>query len=284
MTAWASLPIAILPCGISTAQVMPGPRGVRRRRRRGVAGRRAQHGLLATGHRFGDRHRHAAVLERAGRVEALDLQMHCAAGVFGQPLGVDQRRTALQQGDRRPVVLDRQSVAVGGYQAGPRLVHRLRAGVAHSLVPSSRSTLATSLHDVEIGERGDGVRQCRVGRLMGDHHDPGTAPLAAFVDHAFLTHLGDAHFAFAEFGCDGGQYAWPVGDVHADVVASGDEPDRRDGQLGVFRLARVHARPAPGCARPSRDLPSPPTPSVLRRRPGRRTSAGRPPRPRPRRR
>ena len=51
-----------------------GARRVGRRRCRGVAGRGAQHGLLAARHRIGDRHRHAPVLERAGGVEALDLE------------------------------------------------------------------------------------------------------------------------------------------------------------------------------------------------------------------
>jgi hypothetical protein len=37
-------------------------------RRRRVAGRRAQHRLLTPGHRLGDGHGHAAVLERTGRI------------------------------------------------------------------------------------------------------------------------------------------------------------------------------------------------------------------------
>ena len=69
-TACASLPIAILPAGTSTAGVMPGLGGVGRGRGRGVAGRGADDGLraLVGGHRDG--HRHPAVLERAGRVRA----------------------------------------------------------------------------------------------------------------------------------------------------------------------------------------------------------------------
>ena len=126
---------------------------IRRGRRRRVARRRAQHGLLAAGHRFGDGHRHAAVLERARRVEPLDLEMHCAAGVFGQPRRWDQRGAALEQGDRassrpRPAAgrgRRRSGRARAGERswAGPCSCSSRKRLIAHSLVPSMRSTLLT---------------------------------------------------------------------------------------------------------------------------------------------
>ena len=129
------------------------PRRIRRGRRRCVARRRAQHGLLTPGHRLGDGHGHAAIFERARRVEPLDLQMNCAPGVFGQPRRRHQRGAALEQRDCGPAVLDRQPIAVGGDQSWPGLVNGLGRGrahcssrkrlIAHSLVPSMRSTLLT---------------------------------------------------------------------------------------------------------------------------------------------
>ena len=80
---------------------------------------------------------------------------------------------------------------------------------------------------------------------MGDDHDARAAALTALVDNAFLAHLGDADLAFAEFGGDRGQYTGTVGDSHAHVVTSGDEPDRADRQLAYFDSRG----PRPPCTR-----------------------------------
>ena len=158
----------------------------------------------------------------------------------------------------RPVVLDRQPVAVCGDQSRPGLVHGLRRGGAHcssrerlivlalfaSLIPAGSfhaKHAVDALHHVEVGKRRNGFRQRGVGGPVGDDDDARAAPLTALVDHALLADLGDADLALAEFGCHRGQHAGPVGDVHVDVVAGGDEADRRDRQLGVLGLARAAA-------------------------------------------
>src|SRR6185437_15176439 len=89
-----------------------------------------------------DGHRHAAVLERAGRVEALDLEVHVAAGTFGQHRGGQQRSPALVQGDHRGLAGDREPVPVGVDHAVPGTG---LDGWHHSSSPSTRITLATAL-------------------------------------------------------------------------------------------------------------------------------------------
>ena len=73
-----------------------GPRRIGGGRSRGVSGRCAQHGLLPAGDGLGHGHRHTAVLERPGRVESLDLDMHRASGLFRQSRCRNQRRATLQ--------------------------------------------------------------------------------------------------------------------------------------------------------------------------------------------
>ena len=101
-----------LALGHQHQRLEAGLRGVRRHRGRGVAGRGADHGLGAVV--LGDRDRggHAAVLERAGRVVALDLEPDLGAGQPGEPLGVHQRGAALAQRDRDGALGDLQQVAV----------------------------------------------------------------------------------------------------------------------------------------------------------------------------
>ena len=71
-----------LALGTMTAPPMPGPRGVGGQRRGGVARRRADDRLGAVAHGVGHRARHAAVLERARRVRALELQPDLGAGLL----------------------------------------------------------------------------------------------------------------------------------------------------------------------------------------------------------
>ena len=143
-----------------------------------------------------------------------------------------------QQGDRRPVVPDRQPVAVGRDQARPRPVYRASVPALMRHSPSIRSTLLMVCTTSRSASAVDGLRERGIGGLVGDHDDAGTARLATLVDHALLAHLGDADLALAEFGCHSGQHAGPIGNVHVDVVTRGDHADRRDRQLGVLRLPR----------------------------------------------
>ena len=100
----------------------PGAHGVGGGGRAGVAGRRADDrvGALLSG--LGDRERHAAVLEGAGRVGALDLEVHVAAGALGDGERRDQRRPTLAQRHDRRRVGDGQSVAVLLDDAAPGAV------------------------------------------------------------------------------------------------------------------------------------------------------------------
>src|SRR6476646_3943970 len=59
--------------------------------------------------------------------------MHCAPGVFRQARRCNQRGAALEQGDRRPIVLDRQPVAVRSDQPRPGLMDGLGKS-AHRVV------------------------------------------------------------------------------------------------------------------------------------------------------
>ena len=77
-----------------------------------VPGRRADDRLGALLERLRDRHRHAAILEGAGRVRALALEPELEPEPLGEPLGADERRRALAERHERRRVGDRQAVAV----------------------------------------------------------------------------------------------------------------------------------------------------------------------------
>ena len=77
----------------------PGARRVGGGARGGVAGRRADDRLRALAHGGADGARHAAVLERAGRVEPLELQPDLGADELGDVRRVDERRRALAERD-----------------------------------------------------------------------------------------------------------------------------------------------------------------------------------------
>ena len=90
----------------------PGPRGVGGGARRRVAGRGADHGLGAAARGARDGDGHAAVLERAGRVRALELQEDPRADALGDDGRLDQRRRALVQGHDGVALLEREVLAV----------------------------------------------------------------------------------------------------------------------------------------------------------------------------
>ncbi len=105
-----------------------GARRVRRRRRRRVARRRADDRLGALGERPRDRDRHAAVLERPGRVLALALEpdLDARRDRRRQPVGAHERRVALVQRDDPVVGADGQVVAILLDQPAPAVRRRSR--------------------------------------------------------------------------------------------------------------------------------------------------------------
>jgi hypothetical protein len=97
-----------------------GARGIGRRRRRGVAGGRADDGAAALFHRLGHGHGHAAILEGTRRIQTfeLDVDVHLLAQLVRDVPELDQRRRALTQTDDAGVLRDRQAVAVFFDEAG----------------------------------------------------------------------------------------------------------------------------------------------------------------------
>ena len=102
ISAWQQLAERDLALGQDDDDVEAGVRAVRRRGGRRVAGRRADDGPRPGLDGLGDGHDHAAVLERPGRVLALDLEVQ-VRGADGrpEPLGAHERRRALAEGQRR---------------------------------------------------------------------------------------------------------------------------------------------------------------------------------------
>src|SRR5690606_1503253 len=92
----------------------------------------------------GDRDRHPAVLEGAGRVDAVVLEVDLAAGQLGEHLGDDQRGPTLAEGHDRRRVGDRHAVAVLVEEAPPHVGATRRRCTAHDHTSdSTRSTLVT---------------------------------------------------------------------------------------------------------------------------------------------
>ena len=58
-------------------------------------------------------------LKLPGRVGPFDLEPHLGADALGQPRRRDQRRAALEQGDHRGLLGDREEVAVLLHDAAP---------------------------------------------------------------------------------------------------------------------------------------------------------------------
>ena len=88
-----------LALGDQDDAVHAGLAGVGRGRGRRIAGRSADDGLGAVGLGLGDRHRHAAVLERTRGIESLELQPDVRAETLRESLGVEQRRVPFLQRD-----------------------------------------------------------------------------------------------------------------------------------------------------------------------------------------
>ena len=107
-----------LALGDDDGAAHPGPRRVGGGACRRVAGRGADHGLSAAAGRARDGDGHAAVLERAGRVGALELEEDPRAHALRDHGRLDQRRRALVQGHHGVAFLERQVLAVALDQPG----------------------------------------------------------------------------------------------------------------------------------------------------------------------
>ncbi len=146
--------------------------------RRSVARGGTDHGLCAVAHGRGDRARHPAVLERAGRVGALELQAHCRAHHLREHRRAQQRRRALLQADKRVAELERQPLAIALDQrhvsARRRYaLHRrdLDARLAHTNSSSiTRIVLGAERTKSNSVETLDRDPQSRLEHGMGDHH------------------------------------------------------------------------------------------------------------------
>ena len=130
----------------------PGLGGVGRRAGAGVAGGRADDGLGAVLGRQRDRGRHAAVLERRGRVQALELDEHVGPGELGEVLaGMSGVPPSWRVTTGAPSSIGRRS-------AYSRITPRHWCATQ---APSTRMTEATSSTVVELGEGVDGGRRAR---------------------------------------------------------------------------------------------------------------------------
>ena len=150
----------------------PPARGVGGGARGGVAGRGADERLGALAHGRGDRAGHPAVLERAGRVGALDLQPHLRAGALGQPLGEHVRRRALAERDDRVLGRERQALAIALDQAG----HQAGSVAAPSSARGSGTAPAARPAGAPVGRRA-ASRRARSARAAarGRRRDAGSA-------------------------------------------------------------------------------------------------------------
>ena len=202
----------------------PACRAVRRGRGRRVAGRGADDRPGARLDGLGDRHDHAAVLERAGRVLALDLEVQVrGADRLPEPLGADERRGALAQRQRRRRVGHRQEAAVA--------LHQPRSGRSP---PSSASSVIDGV-ERDVDAVGQDARRRRPGPRPGSRPRCGSrcrprTPTAAASSSAVGQRPGP----------DRGQEREPV----AAAVERVRGRDRRAGR---------RRQPGPGRAEPAGD-------------------------------
>ena len=239
----------------------PGARRVRGRRRRRVARRRADDRLGAVLDRLRHGHRHAAVLERTGRVRALDLQEHPRdPGPRRDARRLDERRVALEQRDDRRRVGDRQVLAVRLDQPGPAPGRRPR----QSSSPMTRTTEPTRCTASTSGKRLERGPEVGLAGAVRDEHEPGVGADAA------LLHRLDRHAVAAELPRDRREHAGTVGHLH-QAGRRATRPRRSAGS--ACGRARRSWRPGPrtrGSSPRRRGRRARPTRSGCRRRRGRR--------------
>ena len=177
-----------------------GPRRVGGRRGRGVARRRAHDRLGALLDRLGDGHGHAAVLERPGRVGALDLQPDLGADPLGEARRRQQRRAALEQGDHRAS----RSVPAGRsrYSSITPAPAAVAARSRHAvLVADDAQHAADPVDRLEPAQLVDGGQQVALAGHVGEEDQPG------LVGQADLLHRPDGHAVVAEDLGHRGQHA-----------------------------------------------------------------------------
>ena len=218
-----------------------------------------------------DRHRHAAVLERPGRVGALDLEVDLAAGrarTAAAPAPAACRPRSSVTTGVASVTGSRSRYASIRPRHGGRARDRVDPciGSIALLRPASRwpppRTMSRPRSSSTV------ARQRRVGRGVRDD-----APACASSPRPSWRTVCDDTSCSANAPRDRGEHAGLVGDVEADVVAGDDLAHRPDRQVGVRRLARRRGRRRSGCGRPRRGRRAPRSRSARRRRRGRRTSA-----------
>ena len=238
-----------MPRGTRTAQARPARRGVRRGARAGVAGRGADDRLRAVRYRHAHRDRHAPVLERAGGVRALDLEVDLAPGPLGQHGRWDQWRRALPEGDHRRVVGHRQPVPVlpdkprprDPGSLGPIIASLRRAGSGLGCSCRMASLLPLPLHAHHAGDRAHHVHATEIGHARGQggvRRGVGDDDELGVVAAALLAHRLDRHVVAGERLGDPGQHAWFVGHVQRDVVAGQRLAHRQGGQVGIGARVR----------------------------------------------
>ena len=190
---------------------MPGPCRVGCQRGCRVAGGGADHSLSTITHGGRDRARHAAILEAAGRIRALDLQPRLGAHPLGQPRRVDERRRALVERDDRVAGVERQPVHVALDQTWHRqnsssITRIERGGGAHSVEPG------------DLVGRG---KEARLEHRVGDHYEP------CLIAHSLLHDRLDRHPVRGQHLGDQRQHARFVGDLQMQIERRDDVRDDR---------------------------------------------------------
>ena len=177
-TAWLSLPIAILPSGTSTAAVMPACAAYAAAEADvlPVDAQMTAFAPCSIGRRDGDGH--AAVLERAGGVHALELHPHVGAGAARQRGSGQQRGAALAEGDDGRGVGDVQTVGVLAEDSAPDDVP-LSVSFTRAQLGDGRDASTTPL---AASRSTVSLRSCSTGLVRADDEggDAGT-PLGATV-------------------------------------------------------------------------------------------------------
>ncbi len=232
MSVWAILPWAILPSGTITAHVMPA-RAAYAAALAAVLPVDAQITALAPSRTAADdRAGHPAILERAGRVGALELQAHGRADHLREHRRAQQRRRALLQADQRVARSERQALAIAldqrhvgsrrGYALHPR---DLDARLVHTNSSSiTRIVLGAERTKSNSPSRSTATRRSRLEHGMRDHHQ------ARALAHAPLHHGLDRHTVLAQHLSDRGEHARAVGDVEVQVEGVLDVLDQRQRQ------------------------------------------------------
>ena len=146
--------VATAPFGLEDDGDEPGARRVGRRRRCGVPRRRADDRACALLERLRDRDRHAAVLEAAGRVRALELDEDLDAEPLGSVRSAQERRRSLAERDDRRRRRSRAAGRDTARSAGPCALLSRLAQVRSGSCPAE-------LGDAAVRDDGEDRRAAR---------------------------------------------------------------------------------------------------------------------------